>query len=96
MNGKINENGEMLYRLEFNENEQRFHLDYSKVNEENTNGWKTISENVTDLEWRVFESFIHRKGKKRHTYSSLLKDLDEVKVFWSNLIEWNIIIKQSR
>ena len=81
------------YRLEFNEKTQQFHHDnYS--HEENTHGWQTIINHCNDYDFRVFESFINRGNKKTHTVKSLLKDLEELNKFTSNLSEYKLTIKK--
>ncbi len=48
---------EKKYRLEYKEKTGQFHLD-NYTHEENTNGWVTIIDSVTDKEARLFFDFI--------------------------------------
>ena len=83
---------EKKYRLEFNEAQQSFHLD-NYTHEEGTHGWFTIFEHCTDLEFKVYESFVDRKlEKKKLTQEYLLECADEVQRFWDNLSEYNVKI----
>jgi len=81
-----------LYRLEFNEEKQQFHLDRFR-HEENTHGWRTISDYCTDLEFKVFEAFINRKRKNKFTVEYLLKSKSELIRFWDILLEYHLDIK---
>jgi hypothetical protein len=64
---------EKKYRLEFNEAQQSFHLD-NYTHTEGKHGWFTIFEYCTDLEFKVYESFVNRKlEKKKLTKEYLLK-----------------------
>ena len=83
---------EITYRLEFNEQQQMFHLD-STMATENTHGWFTVYENCTDTEFRIYESFVNRGSQKRLTKEYILKSANELKVFISNLLEYNLSIK---
>ena len=81
------------YRLEFNEQQQMFHLDnYS--HEENTHGWFTIFEYCTDLEFWIYESYVNRIKKKKLTKTYLLQCAKEVESFMSNLTEYKFNISK--
>jgi len=83
-----------IYRLEFNEKQQGFHLENNPNHPENHCGWFTIFQHCTDTEFRIFESYVNRIKKRKLTKKYLLKSADEIKVFMKNLIEWKIEIKQ--
>lgn len=84
------------YRLEFNEAQQSFHLD-NYTHTEETHGWFTIFEYCTDLEFKVYESFVNRKlEKKKLTKDYLLKCANEVKRFWDNLEEYKVEINEKK
>jgi hypothetical protein len=83
---------ERTFRLEFNEKKQKFHLD-NYTHEENTNGFVTIIESCTDLEYRIFESYINKVKKRKLTVEYLLKCRHEIVGFINNLLEYNINIK---
>ena len=82
---------ETTYRLEFNEKQQRFHLD-NFTHTENTNGWVTIFDHCTDLEFRIYESYVNRIKKEKLTEKYLRQCTSELKGFISNLKEWSINI----
>lgn len=79
------------YRLEFNEQQQQFHLD-DYTHEADANGWFTITEHCTDLEFKIFEAYVNRTKVDRLTKEYLLKSIDEIRVFINNLIEYKISI----
>jgi hypothetical protein len=82
---------ENTFRLEFNEKQQHFHLD-NFTHEENTHGWITVYKNCTTLEFKIFESYVNRVPKVKHTKESVLKSAIEVKGFIRNLLEYNLSI----
>lgn len=83
---------ETLYRLEFNEKQQHFHMDnYTHI--ENTHGWFTIFEHCTDTEFEIYESYVNRIKQKSLTKEYLLKCAIELKGFMNNLSEYKLIIK---
>ncbi|MDB4789584.1 hypothetical protein OAG47_01700 [Verrucomicrobiales bacterium] len=87
---------EKKYRLEFNEAQQSFHLD-NYTHTEGKHGWFTIFEYCTDLEFKVYESFVNRKlEKKKLTKEYLLKCAGEVKRFWDNLEEYKVEINEKK
>ena len=85
---------EKTYRLEFNEAQQGFHLD-NYTHEEGMHGWFTIFEHCTDIEFKVYESFVNRVHKKRLTKEYLLKCATEVKQFTNNLLEYRLTVNKS-
>ena len=80
-----------IYRLEFNESQQNFHMDDNRA-KENTFGWFTVMDNCTDLEFYIFESYVNRVKQKRLTKHYLIKCVTEVAGFMSNLREYNLNI----
>lgn len=82
---------EQTYRLEFNFNQQGFHLDRGS-HEENTHGWVTIIEHCTDQEFKILEAYIARKKKEKLTVQYILESLSELKIFMANLAEYNLHI----
>jgi len=85
---------EKTYRLEFNEKQQKFHLD-NFTHKENTHGWFTIFEHCTDLEFKVYEAFVNRILQKKLTKEYLLKCANEVKGFMNNLLEYGLVVGRS-
>ena len=84
--------GEMLYRLEYNEKQQHFHLD-NYTHEPNTHGWFTIVDYCSDLEFKIFESYVAAREVKPYTKEFLLQCLSESKQFLEHLIEYGVEIK---
>jgi len=80
-----------LFRLEFNEKQQNFHLD-NGTHKENTYGWVTITEYCTDLEFKILESYVNRIKKNKLSVFYVKKSLKELDQFMSNLMEYNITI----
>ena len=88
---KNNNMQQRLFRLEFNEKQQNFHLD-NGTHKENTYGWVTITEYCTDLEFKILESYVNRIKKNKLSVVYIKKSLEELKQFMSNLMEYNITI----
>jgi hypothetical protein len=80
-----------LFRLEFNEKQQNFHLD-NGTHKENTYGWVTITEYCTDLEFKILESYVNRTKKNKLSVFYVKKSLKELDQFMSNLMKYNITI----
>lgn len=81
---------EKLFRLEFKEEKQQFHLD-NYTHEENTNGWYTIAEYCSDWEFKVFKEFLKTKRQEKFTNKELLEYKTEVAQFIQNLIDRKLI-----
>jgi hypothetical protein len=84
---------EANYRLEFNEKQQKFHLD-NYLHEENTHNWFTIFNHCTDREFKIYEAFVNRSKKNKLTKEYLLKCAVELKGFTNNLLEYNLSINK--
>lgn len=82
---------ENLYRLEFNEKQQAFHL-ADHTTERDTHGWFTIFEYCSDVEFKIYEAFVYRIEKKKFTKEYLLKCAEEVERFTKNLMEYGLWI----
>jgi hypothetical protein len=78
-------------RLEFNEQQQAFHLDYGR-NDEDTFGWETIKKNHSDFEDLIFMSYVNRQGQKKHTTKQLRQSVIEIENFIENLAIYNLEI----
>jgi hypothetical protein len=84
---------ERTYRLEFSENQQKFHLDnYTHI--QNSNGYITIFDCCTDNEFKAFESFVNRIYKKKLTANYVLMCASEMRLFTKNLLEYGLTIKK--
>lgn len=85
---------ETTYRVEFNQHQQCFHFaDHS--DEANTNGWVTVIENCTDLEYLVFKAYYNRITQERITLEYLLQCVSEVESFMNKLIEYGLVVSYS-
>lgn len=80
-----------IYRLEFNEKQQKFHLD-NYTHEPNTLGWFTITDHCSDFEFKVFEAYVNRAKNDKLTKDYLLKCLAEIIGLINNLQERNLHI----
>ena len=76
---------ERTYRLEFNQDQQNFHLD-NFTKQPNTYGWFTIFEKCTDLEFKIYVSYLNRVQKKVYTKEYLIKSAKELEKFTDNLL----------
>lgn len=94
---------ETLYRVEFRENSKkneakRWHLtDVNKthLHPENTNGWVTIMDSCSDLEFKIFQAYLERYPNKEWTKNYLLESASELKSFMENLHKIHLDIKKT-
>ena len=81
----------MTYRLEYNNNEKRFFLNCNRRCRENTNGYITIFENITDLEFAVFEEYLFAMREKAEWSNKFVKESAIfIRRFTKNLLNRNI------
>ena len=82
---------EMTYRLEYNNNQKRFFLNYNRRCLQNTNGYITIFEDITDLEFAVFEEYLFTMREKSKWSDKFVKDSAMfISRFTENLLNRNI------
>lgn len=74
----------MKYRLEFNEEQQQYHLD-NYTHEENTHGWFTIIEHCSNEEFIIYDCYVKSKNQKKLTNEFLHKCLSEIILFLEQL-----------
>lgn len=84
---------ERTYRLEFNEKQQHFHLD-NFTHQPNTFGWFTIFEKCTDLEFKIYKSYINREPKKVYTKDYLIKSARELENFTDHLLNRGLAVSK--
>jgi hypothetical protein len=84
---------EKLYRLEFNEKSQHLRLD-NYTHEENTHGWKTVCNSISDNEFHILESYISSQGKIKLTVNYLIKSIKHLERFILLLSDYNLHIKK--
>jgi hypothetical protein len=82
----------MRFRVEFNEDQQGFHLELhgKSMVQPNTHGWKTIIENCSDDYFKIFKAYASRLEKEKLTVDYLLQSAQELENFLKNLLEYNI------
>ena len=81
----------MTYRLEYSNDQKRFFLSYNRRNRQNTNGYITIFEDITDLEFAVFEEYLYTARKKSEWSDKFVKDSAIfIRRFEKNLLNRNI------
>jgi hypothetical protein len=83
---------ELIYRLEFNNEQQKFHLDTNNTHDPNSHGWVTVVDHCTNTEFRILEAYANRIPGQKITAEYLHQCLVEVKQFMYNLMEYNIAI----
>jgi len=83
---------ETKYRIEFNEEQQKFHLD-NGTGKLNSHGWFTVMDEATNKQFHVFESFVNRTNKSRLTRDYLLNCVTEFGGFLKNLNEYGYKIQ---
>ena len=60
----------LIYRLEFSEDQQQFHLEIVRRKPANTFGWVTIMENCTDIQFKILRTYVRNKNKKGVTLTN--------------------------
>lgn len=81
----------MTYRLEYNNDLKRFFLNYNKRCRQNTNGYITIFEDITDVEFAIFEEYLFTMREKSEWSNDFVKDSATfISRFTKNLSDRNI------
>ena len=74
------------FRVEFNEKTQKFHHAYAhQQTKPNTNGWRTVMDRCTDDEFVIVIAFLRRRNNKKMTIDYIIKSIDELKQFYTNI-----------
>ena len=82
---------EMTYRLEYSNNQKRFFLNYNRKCRQNTNGYITICEDITDLEFAVFVEYLFTMREKSEWSNKFVKESEIfIRQFTENLLNRNI------
>ena len=82
---------EMTYRLEYNNDLKRFFLNYNKRCRQNTNGYITIFEDITDVEFAVFVEYLKTMRERVEWSDEFVKDSATfISRFTKNLSDRNI------
>ena len=79
---------EIKFRLEYNEKQQLFHHNYTRI--ENTNDWFTVYEECTDIHFEIFESYVNRIPKTKLTKDYLVNSVTELQGFLDNLSQYKL------
>lgn len=82
---------ERTYRLEFNEKQQKFHLDNGS-HEPDSNGWFTVFDHCSDNEFKAFKNYLIIRYCKPYTKEQVLTCGAEILMFTANLREDNLFI----
>ena len=86
---------EMTYRLEYSNNQKRFFLNYNRRCRQNTNGYITIFENITDIEFTIFEEYLFTMRDKSKWDNKFVIDASIfIPKFTRNLLNRNIIFSK--
>lgn len=86
---------EMTYRLEYSNDQKRFFLNYNRKCRQNTNGYITIFEDITDMEFAVFEEYLFTAREKTDWSDKFVKDSAIfINRFTKNLLNRNIIFSK--
>lgn len=82
---------EMTYRLEYSNNQKRFFLNYNRRCRQNTNGYITIFEDITDVEFTIFEEYLFTAREKSEWSNKFVRDSAIfISRFTKNLLNRNI------
>jgi hypothetical protein len=82
---------EIRYRLEFNEDQQLFHLD-NGTHKEGSFGWITITPSFSSEDLIIFESWLRRSNRKKYTAKFLIKELTNLLFFRDELHKYGLQI----
>ena len=86
---------EMTYRLEYSDNQKKFFLNYNRRCLQNTNGYITIFENITDIEFTIFEEYLFTMRDKSKWDNKFVIDASIfIPKFTRNLLNRNIIFSK--
>ena len=86
---------EMTYRLEYSNEQKKFFLNYNRRCRQNTNGYITIFEDITDMEFAVFEEYLFTMREKAEWSDKFVIDASVfIAKFIRNLLDRNIIFSK--
>lgn len=86
---------EMTYRLEYSDNQKKFFLNYNRRCRQNTNGYITILEDITDMEFAIFEEYLFTMREKSEWDNKFVIDASIfIPKFTRNLLDRNIIFSK--
>ena len=82
---------EKTYRLEYSNNQKKFFLNYNKKCRQNTNGYITIFEDITDTEYIVFYIYLLTMREESEWSDKFVKESAIfISRFTENLLNINI------
>ena len=85
----------MTYRLEYSNEQKKFFLNYNRRCRQNTNGYITIFEDITDMEFAVFEEYLFTMREKAEWSDKFVIDASVfIAKFIRNLLDRNIIFSK--
>jgi hypothetical protein len=86
------ENLHLLFRVEFNEKNQKFHLERMESTRlENTNDWYTIAENLSNYEFKMAKILIDYNENKNYTVKELIKSFETAKRILTELVNQRLL-----
>ena len=81
----------MTYRLEYSNDQKKFFLNYNRRCRQNTNGYITIFEDITDREFAIFEEYLFTMREKSKWDNKFVIDASVfISKFTRNLLDRNI------
>ena len=78
-----------LFKVEFNEKQQHFHLSSYSKHLESSHGWVEIFSCVDDREFKIFTIFLESNYEKPYNLKDLHLCAEQISSFHSMLIEKN-------
>ena len=77
-----------LYRLEFNQKQQVFHM--AEKSDGARPGWHVVTESCTPEESVILQCYCDAKKSPKITNEFVMKSLAELKIFWGKLMDEGI------
>ena len=82
----------MNYRVEFNEEQQAFHLSRGNADRPNTNGWWTVVDSCSDQMYWEFICMLETLHEKPYDRKKILNAHAKLAVFWDKLSKNRLLI----
>ena len=88
---------EMTYRLEYSNDQKKFFLNYNRRCRQNTNGYITIFEDITDMEFAIFEEYLFTaRVKSEWDNEFVIRASTFITKFTRHLLDRNIIFSKQK
>ena len=82
----------MNYRVEFNEEQQAFHLSRGNADRPNTNGWWTVVDSCSDQMYWEFICMLETLHEKPYDRKKILNAQAKLAAFWALLNKNKLLI----